>query len=284
MMNAQERQLVDDLFDRLSKLESAPRDPDAEAAIARGLKAAPNATYALVQTTLLQDEALRQAQARIQEWEDWYASTQQEQQAQQPQQQQGGFLDSMRGALFGQSQGASGSVPRVQPAEQQRPAWNTGQVLDQQRGPQQNYAQPGYTQPGYGQQPQQQPGGGLFGGGAGGGGGSFLGTAAAAAAGMIGGSLLMNSFRGMTGGGSHHSFADGGGLGGGRTPWGGDQSSGPLAREAGLNDIGSGRGDSGGERHGLFERASYDNKDSGSYDDDGDDDDSDFDGGDSDVA
>jgi hypothetical protein len=275
MMNAQERQLVEELFDRLSKLESAPRDGDAEAAIARGLKTAPNATYALVQTVLLQDEALRQAQARIQEWEDWYASTQQEQQAQQPQQ-QGGFLDSMRGALFGNSQGG-GSVPRVQPGEQQqRPTWNTGQVLDQQRGPQaQNYAQQGYApQQGYAQQ-QPQQGGGMFGGGAGGG-GSFLGTAAAAAAGMIGGSILMNSLRGMTGGSSHQSFADGGGLGGGRTPWGGDQSNGSLARDAGLNDIGSSRSD--GERQGLFDRASYEDQ----SEDDGDEDD-DFDG-DSDVA
>ena len=31
-MTPQERQLVDDLFDRLSKLETAPRDPDAVAA------------------------------------------------------------------------------------------------------------------------------------------------------------------------------------------------------------------------------------------------------------
>jgi len=31
-MTPQERQLVDDLFDRLSKLENAPRDPDAIAA------------------------------------------------------------------------------------------------------------------------------------------------------------------------------------------------------------------------------------------------------------
>ena len=37
-MTPQERQLIDDLFDRLSKLESAPRDPDAAAAIAQGLR------------------------------------------------------------------------------------------------------------------------------------------------------------------------------------------------------------------------------------------------------
>ena len=42
-MTPQERQLVDDLFDRLSKVESAPRDPDAVTAISEGLRKAPNA-------------------------------------------------------------------------------------------------------------------------------------------------------------------------------------------------------------------------------------------------
>ena len=68
-MTPQERQLVDDLFDRLSKVEGAPRDPDATAAIAQGLRQAPNALYALVQTVLLQDEALKRAHSRIQELE-----------------------------------------------------------------------------------------------------------------------------------------------------------------------------------------------------------------------
>ena len=68
-MTPQERQLIDDLFDRLSKVESAPRDPDAVAAINEGLRKAPNAVYALVQTALLQDEALRRANGRIQELE-----------------------------------------------------------------------------------------------------------------------------------------------------------------------------------------------------------------------
>ena len=68
-MTPQERQLIDDLFDRLAKLESAPRDPDADAAIAQGLRSAPNAVYALVQTVLVQDEALKRAHDRIQELE-----------------------------------------------------------------------------------------------------------------------------------------------------------------------------------------------------------------------
>lgn len=40
-MTPQERQLVDELFDRLSKLENAPRDPDAIAAISDGLRKRP---------------------------------------------------------------------------------------------------------------------------------------------------------------------------------------------------------------------------------------------------
>jgi hypothetical protein len=68
-MTPQERQLVDDLFARLSKVEGAPRDPDASAAISQGLRNAPNALYALVQTVLVQDEALRQAHHHIEELE-----------------------------------------------------------------------------------------------------------------------------------------------------------------------------------------------------------------------
>ena len=106
-MTPQERQLVDDLFDRLSKVESAPRDPDAAAAITEGLRKAPNAVYALVQTALLQDEALKRANSRIQELEAGSASEQH---------QSGGFLDSMRDTIFGQNQ-PRGSVPNVRPPD-----------------------------------------------------------------------------------------------------------------------------------------------------------------------
>ena len=68
-MTPEERELVSGLFDRLAALENSPRDPDAERAIIEGLRRAPNATYALVQTALVQDEALKRANARIQELE-----------------------------------------------------------------------------------------------------------------------------------------------------------------------------------------------------------------------
>ena len=74
-MTPQERQLVDDLFDRLAKLENAPRDPEAMSAIMQGLRKAPNAVYALVQTALVQDEALKRANDRIQELEAAHGRT-----------------------------------------------------------------------------------------------------------------------------------------------------------------------------------------------------------------
>ena len=199
-MTPQERQMIDDLFDRLARLESAPRDPDAVAAIAQGLRQAPNAVYALVQTVLVQDEALKRANSRIQELEADGAP------AQQP---SGGFLDSMRGAIFGQEQ-QHGSVPNVPPPSS-RPVWNSGQVMQQTQAPG-HYDQAPYGQPpSYAQQPSYgQP----YGAAPMGGGGSFLGTAAAAAAGMIGGSLLLGSIRSMMGG-SHQGFGDAAGLGSG---------------------------------------------------------------------
>ncbi|MBR1229615.1 MULTISPECIES: DUF2076 domain-containing protein [unclassified Bradyrhizobium] len=258
-MTPQERQLIDDLFDRLAKLENTPRDPEAMSAIMQGLRGAPNAVYALVQTALVQDEALKRANDRIQQLEGGHAGEQN---------QPGGFLDSMRDTIFGQSQ-PRGSVPNVRsPGMGGRPVWNSGEVVQQtqgQQGPGQ-YGQPGYgQQPAYGQ-PQQQP---PFGGG---GGGSFLGTAAAAAAGVVGGSMLLGSIRSMMGGGGNQQAAFGGDTGGhrgsveDRRPGGSDQSGGDLAREAGANDIGS----SGSSRTGLFDNTSNDdNYDDMDHDSDG---------------
>jgi uncharacterized protein len=250
-MTPQERQLVDDLFDRLSKVERAPRDPEATAAIVEGLRSAPNAVYALVQTVLVQDEALKRANSRIQELE---AGNAPEQSA------PGGFLDSMRETIFGQSQ-PRGSVPNVRPPEvPSRPTWNSGQVLQQAQG---QYQQDPYHQEQYRQEPHGAPYGAAPYGAPQfpmGGGGSFLGTAAATAAGMVGGSLLLNSIRSMMGG-SHHGFADQAEIGNRATsqnPWT-DQSGSGMARDAGINDVGTSadRADD-NSRSGLLDSASND--------------------------
>lgn len=260
-MTPQERQLVDDLFDRLAKLETSPREPDAETAIMQGLRRAPNAVYSLVQTALVQDEALKRANARIEELEG----------AEQEQRPSGSFLDSMRDTILGPGQGR-GSVPTVRPGEgtQRGPTWNSGQVLGNARlndDPRMNDPRAG------------GPGGGMFGGGNAGG-GSFLGTAAATAAGVIGGSMLMNSIRGLMGGGSQQSFGNTADSGASKSPWDSSQSSGNLARDAGVNDIGK-SGDS-SQRQSSYDQAQADADQD--QDDDDDYDSGDFDDGDSDFA
>jgi len=162
-MTPEERQRVDELFERLAQLETAPRDTQAERAIAEGLARAPHAVYALVQTALVQDEALKRADARIRELSGENTEPRSE----------GGFLDSMRSALTGQP--THTSVPSVRAnASEPDARWNSGGALAVAATPAAPAPAPGF-------------------------GGSFLGTAAASAAGMIGGALLLNPISSMFG-------------------------------------------------------------------------------------
>jgi hypothetical protein len=225
-MTPQEQQLVAELFDRLSKLETAPRDPDAERLIADGARQAPHALYALVQTVLVQDEALKRASTRIQDLQQQLESLAGEE----PQQQQGSFLDTMRDAVFGH--GADhGAPPRGSVPSVQGPAYQS----------QQGYVSP-RAAPGFPAQPPYPAGAGFgpMGGSpmSGAMGGSFLGTAASAAAGVIGGGLMLDGIRSMFGhrSGGNDAFA---------SLFSRDQSSSrssaadsDLARQAGIDDIG----------------------------------------------
>lgn len=213
-MTPQERDLVIELFDRLAELESAPRDREAERLIAEELERAPHALYALVQTVLVQDEALKAADARIQELEGALQPT-----SEQPR----GFLDSMRESLFGREE-PRGSVPSVRSgAEPMGVPPGFRRDADAMSGPAPAQAPPEQSR-----------------------GGSFLGTAAAAAAGVVGGAILANSIRSALGG---HQSGQGPFAGAfdqisprSESPWGGRSGGGDLAREAGLDDIGrSGR-------------------------------------------
>jgi hypothetical protein len=235
-MTPQERKLIEDLFDRLASLENAPRDAEAIRAINSGLQRAPNALYPLVQTALVQDEALKRADARIRELEDELGI-----QPGQPAQ-QGSFLDSMRDAVFGKTE-SRGSVPSVR--------GDAGRGVSSPWGS--NAQQGGYAAP-----PTPAPAPMSSG-------GSFLGTAAASAAGVVGGALLMNSMRGLFGGqGTAHGAFDPG-IGSG-TPWGPSSGDGGLARDAGIDSIGRGGGHASSEdsqRAGLFDAPS----DNGDVDD-----------------
>jgi hypothetical protein len=236
-MTPEERELVADLFNRLAELERTPRDPGAERAIREGLARAPNAVYALVQTVLLQDEALKVADQRIAEMEQALAQTPSSDRR------SGSFLENMRDNLLGREP-ARGSVP---PVGGDRPM-GTPPGYGRERDPWGRSDQPMTGGPGYGGPGYGGPTSGAPMAGPGGGGGSFLGTAAAAAAGAIGGGLLMNSIRGMLGGqggkgpfsGAFDQLAGGESSGGGRSP-GDSGAGGELSRDAGLGDIGQGR-------------------------------------------
>ncbi len=273
-MTPQERQLVAELFDRLASLESSPRDPDAERAIADGVARAQHATYALVQTALVQDEALKRAHARIEELEGGG-------QGEAP---RAGFLDNMRDALFGRDE-RRGSVPPVrqgglgssgawgQPAGAAGAGMGSGMGSGMGMGPGMGPAPMGPSPIGMG--------------------GSFLGTAAASAAGVIGGAMLLNGIRSMFG----HPYGGGAAFGPGAavaSPWGGGAADSDLARQAGIDSIGSPGGrddDASGGRAGLFggdaqgnddndgnDRSDYDDNDYDSGDG------GDFSGGDTDSA
>ena len=202
-MTPQERELVTALFDRLAALENNPRDPEAERLIAQGSTQAPHAIYPLVQTVLLQDEALKRANARIEELEGNASGP------------RGSFLDAVRNTVLGPAAGsARGSVPSVRPPGS---VWNSGQT-------------------GYGGAPQPMPSP-MMPGPMAGAGGSFLGTAAAAAVGMIGGSLLFNGIRGLMSGGHPAAFGGSDLATQPNSPWGNDASGSDLARGAGVDDI-----------------------------------------------
>jgi hypothetical protein len=74
-MQQQERDLIADLYGRLQQFENQPRDPEAERLIASYVTRQPSAVYLLTQTVLVQEDALKQAKARIAELESKASET-----------------------------------------------------------------------------------------------------------------------------------------------------------------------------------------------------------------
>ena len=86
-MDTQDRAAIEDLFGKLAEVErrAAPRDPEAEAFIRARIAAQPGAPYYMAQTIVAQEQALLEAQRRIEALEG---------RAERP---SGGFLDSLFG-------------------------------------------------------------------------------------------------------------------------------------------------------------------------------------------
>src|SRR6202022_315131 len=105
-MTPQEKELLTTLLDRLKNAPTQAKDPEADALIRQAMAERPDLPYYLVQTVLIQDLSLHQAQQRITDLEKQLADAQQ---AAKP--------SSFLGGLFGSrpSAPAGGSTPSAGP-------------------------------------------------------------------------------------------------------------------------------------------------------------------------
>ena len=177
-MTPDERHLITGLFDRMRGVGQVEKDRDAEALITQSVQQLPDAPYMLVQSVLVQEHALQQADQRIRELEEQVRRLEEQSAKARPAASSGSFL----GGLFGgpkpepQAQPVTrGSVPVTG-----RPS--TGSANQPMGAP---------TPSSPGQQAGGQPGGG-----------GFLQSAMATAAGVTGGMLLAHSIQSMMGGSS----------------------------------------------------------------------------------
>ena len=180
-MNSDERQLITGLFERMRGYGAPDKDRDAEALINQSVRANPDATYMLVQSVLVQEQALEAANNRVQELEEQLRSMEEGDRSSSAR--SGGFLGGFWGGRRGEE--PRSSVPQVG-------ARATPSAYDSRgdgRSPWSQSAPPPQAQPA----PAAASGGG------------FMRSALTTAAGVAGGMLVADSLRNMLGGGAHAS-------------------------------------------------------------------------------
>jgi uncharacterized protein len=179
-MTPEERQLITDLFERMRSYDAPEKDRDAERLISQSVRANPDAPYLLVQSVLVQEQALQQANDHIQDLEQRLREYEGP-----PARSQGS--GSFLGARGGERDARGSSVPQIGGRATPSPyAQGGSSPWSQQQAP--------------GAPPPAQ----------GGGGGGFMRTALSAAAGVAGGMLLADGIRNMMGGGAAHAGSLGG--------------------------------------------------------------------------
>jgi hypothetical protein len=179
-MTPQEESMLNDLIGRVEQTQLTEKDPEAEQLLNQGLGRNPNALYILAQTVLVQNYALEQAQAQLNQLR----------QQTQALQQQPAHTTSFLGNLLGHRDPAPPPPPPPPPP----PGYGASP-----------YAQPWNQAPSYGP-PPSAPGGGS----------SFLRTAATTAAGVAAGALAFQGIESLMGGFGHSAgFGGGSGLFGG---------------------------------------------------------------------
>jgi uncharacterized protein len=173
-MTPEERNLISTLFERIRRADTAPKDPEAEDLIRQKVAEFPAAPYLLVQSVLVLEHAVTNAQARIADLEKQLAAANQNQKASHG----GGFLS----GLFGGGRHEEQTPP---PAPQSAPAASRPAYAPPP--PQPQYAPPPATP--YPSTTNLQPGAG----------GSFLKGALSTAAGVAGGALLFQGIENLIG-------------------------------------------------------------------------------------
>lgn len=184
-MDQTEQEYIDRLFDKLRQAESqsGPRDPAAERYIQQLISRQPQLTYYMAQAIIVQEEALKGAQAQLQDAQSHIEDLERELASRPAQSSGGGFLGGLFGGGGSQPAPSRPSVPQTGSVPQAGGGFSyprPGQMEQQQS----MFAQYGQQQP-YGQ-PQR--------------GGGFLAGAMQTAAGVAGGVLIGSMLGNMLGG------------------------------------------------------------------------------------
>jgi uncharacterized protein len=202
-MNADERHLITDLFQRLKNYGAIDKDYEAEQLIISLARSHPDAGYMLVQNILVQEQVMQQQQQQIEDLQAQLAAAQRGG-AGANQGRSGGFLGGAAnsGGMFGGGRQAA-SVPQTRAAPQPPAYAPPQQPSASPWGRSSTPAQPQYQQPAQ----QAAPAAG---------GGGFMRSAMGMAAGVAGGMLAANAISNMMRGGqsgSGNEPASGGDLG-----------------------------------------------------------------------
>ena len=176
-MNADERQLITQLFERMRRFGTPEKDREAEALINQLLRANPDAAYMLVQSVLVQEQALEAANLRVRDLEEQLRNMEEGDRSRSAR--SGGFLSGYWGRS---AEEPRSSVPQVGA----RASPSAYASREEARSPWQSPPAP--------QAPSPQPAAS---------GGGFMRSALATAAGVAGGVLVADSIRNMLGGGAH---------------------------------------------------------------------------------
>ena len=179
-MTPQERQMLGDLFERISSTNSGPRDPQAEAFINDAVRSMPYAPYMLAQTVLVQQHALEAAAERIKALEAQANPA--------PAPQETSFLGGLGRTLFGGGSSPPPPPPRG-PSSYDASAYQRGAAAP----PPPQYAPA--PQPQYAPAPQAGPWSAPPSGG-----GGFLSGALQTATGVAGGVVIANAVESLLGG------------------------------------------------------------------------------------